>query len=1164
MALQLILGASGTGKTKYLYDTVTSLAAKHPETDYYFIVPEQFTLQTQKELVQCNPAGGIFNIDVLSLARLAHKVFGELGREQHKVLKDIGKSMVIKRVLSECREELVLFGANAGQTGFVEETKSLLSELFQYGIGEEELEEMRLENKENELLGKKLSDILLLVRKFKELLGEQYMTSEGIYDALAECIGEAHCMKNCVVVLEGFTGFTPSQYELLKKLMQLSKTLYLSVTVTGEAAFAPAKGQDLFSMSRNTIRRVMDLAKEVHCEVLEPLSAGEEDYRHKKGSALYHLWGNLFRYPVKSYRETVEQEIKVFAGADAKAECRYAVTKMMQLIQTEGYRYRDMAVIVSDINLYGELMEQELRRAGIPCFLDYKKNMSENSFAEYLKAVLRLAEVGLHTEGVLSYVKNALSGWEKEAVWDLENYCLALGMKGYQFEKEWTRTYRTRREISLPELNQLRERLLLEVKPLVQAFQDKSATVEDWTRTLFYFLKEHGLEKRIKAKEEEFLAAGERLRAREYAQVYRVVLELFDQLVELLGRERITPKEYRELVETGLREAKVGLIPTGTEQVVIGDMERTRLKEIKALFFLGVNDGKVPAMSGNQGILSDKDRKELSGNRFELAPDPVTRAGNGQFYLYMNLTKPSEKLYLTYAAVGEDGKAIRTSYLVGKIKALFPKLDIRMEYDSVAEGLVQNDKGRRAFLTSLREFAAGEAEERFVELYRWQAGHLLKEELDRLVSQAVMQAEKEQLSPETAGALYGSSIVGSVTRMEQYARCAFAHFLKYGLSLEERQEYRLQAPDIGNLYHDGLKRFGEELLSKGRKWQEISVEERSELAEHCAREAVEAYATDIFMSSAKNRYLTKQMERVLKKTLDILTVQLAGSDFSPEAFEHSFFHTDRKLSLYGIIDRVDSCETEQGKLIKIVDYKSGTKDFSMEELYYGLSMQLAVYMTAVLREKENKDATPAGMFFYHVDDPIVEKSQHVEQDVLKKQRVKGLVNSKIEIVRKLDNALADAAGGLVASVKSVKIPVETDKEGKVKKSSKVAEEAMFAAISDYVYRKLKEESEEILSGAAEIAPYKCRKNTGCDYCSYASVCGFDKKSGSKYRMLAPMSDAEVFQKLKELTEQSRQGQDALKREGLQPEEAEQNNAVGKAMETKQPEKELEEMSEKEE
>ncbi len=1123
MALQFLLGASGTGKTTYLYKKITELAAAHPDTTYYFIVPEQFTLATQKALVQCNPTGGIFNIDVLSLARLAHKVFEELGREQRKVLKDIGKSMVVKRVLSECREHLSLFAANAGQTGFVEEAKSLLSELFQYGIGEAELQEMLEENKDNELLHKKLSDVLLLVRKFKELLGEEYMTSEGIYDALADCIEDSKCMKNCVVVLEGFTGFTPSQYELLCKLLRLAKTVYVSVTITKEAAYGVKKEHDLFSMSRNTVERLTKLAEEVRCEVLEPITAGETDYRHKETSALHHLWKQLFRYPVRVNKNPVEQEMVLYAGADAGTECRYAVTKILHLIQQENYRYQDIAVVVSDINQYGERMERELMDAGIPCFLDYKKNMSENTFAEYLKTVLRLAETGFTADGVLSYVKNSLSGWEKEKVFDLENYCLALGIKGWQFEKEWKRMYRTRTEVSLEELNGLRERLVAELKPLLTAFQDKNATVEDLTRALFYFLKEQGLEKRIKEKEEAFLEQGDRLRAREYAQVYRVVLELFDQLVELLGQEKIAPKEYRELVETGLREAKVGLIPSGSEQIVIGDMERTRLKEIKALFFLGVNDGKVPATSGSQGILSDKDRKELSGKRFELAPDPVTKMNNGQFYLYMNLTKPSEKLYLTYAAVGEDGKTIRTSYLIGKIKALFSELEIHTEYDSQAEALVQTDKGRLAFLHSLRQFAAGEAEESFEELYRWYAVNMVQEEFNRLIRQAVMQAETEQLSPETARELYGNSIVGSVTRMEQYARCAFAHFLKYGLSLEERQEYRLQAPDIGNLYHDGLQRFGNELLSMGKKWQEISVEERNALVERCAKAAVEAYATDIFVSSAKNQYLTKQMERVLKKTLEILTVQLSGSDFSPEAFEKSFYHTDRNLSLYGVVDRVDSCETENGKLIKIVDYKSGTRDFSLEELYYGLSMQLAVYMTAVLREKENQGAVPAAMFFYHVDDPIVDKSDHTEMDVLKKQRVKGLVNSKQEIVRRLDHAFADAAGGLAASVKSVKIPVETDKEGQYKKSSKVVSDTMFSAISDYVYDKLKAESEEILSGAAEIAPYKCKKKTGCDFCVYASVCGFDKKSGSTYRALKPMSDEEVLNILRENAEEKQNG-----------------------------------------
>ena len=1120
MSLQFILGASGTGKTKYLYDMVTKLGMEHPETDYYFIVPEQFTLQTQKDLVHCNPTGGIFNIDVLSLARLAHKVFEELGREQRKVLKDIGKSMVVKRVLSECREELLLFGANAGQSGFVEEAKSLLSELFQYGVGEEQLHQLLVEHKDNELLCKKLQDVLTLLQKFQEVLGEKYMTSEGIYNALAECLEESKTMKNCVVILEGFTGFTPSQYDLLRKLLKLAKKVYISLTIPEEDAFRVVEENSLFSVSFRTMQKLTLLAKEVNCEIEKATVVGRNDYRHEKNSVLNHLWSSLFRYPVKVKTEDVAKELIVYAGTDSRAECRFAVTKILSLLREQGYRYGDIAVIVSDINQYGELMEQELTKAGVPCFLDYKKNMSENTFAEYLKSVLRIAETGLNTEVLISYMKNVLSGWQVEQVWNVENYCLALGIRGHQFQKEWKRTYRTKTEVSLEELNAVREKLVEELTPLITAFQKKDSTVMEWTKELFYFLKNQKIEQKLKQKEEEFLERGDRLRAREYAQVYRVVLELFDQLVELLGEEKISAKEYRELVETGLREAKVGLIPTGSEQIVIGDMERTRLREIKALFFLGVNDGKVPPVTNNTGILSEKDRQTLSSEQLELAPDPMTKACNGQFYLYMNLTKPSKRLYITYAGVGEDGKAIRVSYLIGKLKAIFPKLVIQTSYDSPVEELLQNDKGKRAFLTSFRAFAMGDATEEFAELYRWYKESLSEEELNNLIEVSITKNKKEELTKETAGDLYGTSIVGSVTRMEQYARCAFAHFLKYGLLLEERQEYRLVAPDIGNLYHDGLKRFGQELQLCGKRWQDTSQSEREALAKKCAKEAVEAYATDIFVSSAKNKYLTKQMERVLKKTLDVLTIQLENSGFSPVAFEQEFFHTDRNLKLYGVVDRIDICESEQGEFVKIVDYKSGTQDFSLEELYYGLSMQLAVYMTAVLRERKEQNPIPAAMFYYHVDDPIVNKSEHIEKDVLKALRVKGLVNKNPEIIKSLDKEFYTAQGGLASSIKSLRIPVETDKEGALKKSSKVADSQTFSALSEYVYQKLKKESEEILSGEVQIAPYKCGKKTGCDYCSYASVCGFDKKNGSTYRVLKPMKDDDVFLQLELLKKES--------------------------------------------
>lgn len=1103
MALQFILGASGTGKTNYLYEQVIRSAKEREKDIFYFIVPEQFTLQTQKELVEYHPDGGIFNIDVLSMARLAHKVFAELAKEQRKILKDTGKSMVVKKALNECRAELELFGSNAGQAGFTEEMKSLFSELLQYGVNAEKLENLKEEQKENELLYKKLQDVTTVYRKFEELMGNRYMTSEGIYDALADCIEESSVLQDCEIVLEGFTGFTPSQDALLKKFMTGAKKVSVSLTWEKENG-------ELFSMSRKTMQKLKKLAQEVHCEVLPDIMMGTKDLRHPEQSDLGFLRSHLFRYPVRKKDETTGEEILLFAGQDAGAECRFAVTKIQELLQEKGYRYRDIAVIVSDMEQYGERMEKELRRASIPCFLDHKKTMSENTLAEYLKVLLQLTQNGLTTEGILSYVKNSLSGFEKEQVCSLENYCLALGIKGYQFEREWKRTYRTRTEISLEELNRIREQILEELQPLLEAFCGEEKTVAERTEVLFGFLREHKIEQKLKEREERFQEAGDWLRAREYAQAYAVVLDLFDQLAELLGEQIITPKEYRELVETGLREAKVGLIPAGAEQILIGDMERTRLKEIKALFFLGVNEGKVPSAGEKQGILSEKDREKLSSETLELAPDDITRRNQEQFYLYLNLTKPSERLYLTYACLNEEGKAIRTSYLIGKIQAMFRGLSVRTSYMTKAENLVQNDMGKTSFLNGLRAFAQEEAEEEFAELYRFYAETMEKEKLNALIAAAIQEPKEEKLEEETARRLYGEQISGSVTRMELYSRCAFAHFLEHGLRLEERAEYEVSAPDIGNLYHDGLRRFGEALLAQGKKWQQLSAEERNELAGQCAREAVEAYSSDVFLSSARNRYLTEQMFRVLKKTVNVMAVQLEGSDFSPAALEQEFIHTDRSLKLRGVIDRVDVSEENGREYIKIVDYKSGNREFSMEELYYGLSMQLAVYMAAVLRERP-KTAVPAGMFYYHLDDPFVDKAGDIKEKVWKKLRVKGLVNKDTEVIRRLDHEFKTEAGGLAESVKSYRIPVETGKNGELKKSSKVAGQEQFEKITEFVYAKLQEETREILSGKAAVAPYKLKKKTGCDYCSYASVCGFDKKNGDRYRILEPLSVDEVFE-----------------------------------------------------
>lgn len=1123
MAVQFVLGAAGTGKTEYLYREVIRQAAEHRDRSYYFIVPEQFTLQTQRDLVERNPVGGILNIDVTSLARLAHQVFAELGGEKRTVLKDIGKSMVVRRILTECREELTVFASNARQSGFVEEVKSLISEFLQYGVCEEQLSDMaRSMEQEAPLLSKKLSDLTLLLQAFRKFLGTHYLTPEGIYDVLAECVWQSRAFRDCVIVLDGFTGFTPSQYALLKELMRHSRQLYVSLTVELSAAqlsgSEPMEEHELFHMTWKSLQKLSCLAKEAGVPVEAPILCDWED--PAENPVLRGLRQSLFRYRVgqkqAEEKKTGQSPVTLFLAESMEAECRYAVTQAVHLIQEEGYRYREIAVITSDIELYGERLVREFEKAGIPCFLDYKKNMSGNLCADYVRAVLQLAEQGPVTEQIIAYVKCGLSGWGQEDVWELENYCLATGVRGTQFRREWTRTYRTRRKIDLTHLNELRKRILSELEPLWSLFGRQGATVRDWTTGLFFFLKERGIQQRLKEQEEAFSAQGELLLAREYAQVYRVLLELFDQLVELLSEEQLTAREYRELVETGLHEAKVGLVPVGAEQVVIGDVERTRLKDIRALFFLGVNDGKIPSAGNARGILCEKDRSRLAEAQMELTPSGMERMSKEQFYLYNCMAKPKQRLYVTCSAVSEEGKAIRPSYLMGKLLAAVPGSVLETEYTDRAEALAEHDLGRQAFLREFRSFAKGKASTEFAELYRFWKSREKAEAMQALLRAALMLPEEENLTEKTARALYGETLFGSVTRLEQYAGCAFSHFLNYGMRLEPRAEYRLAAPEIGSVYHDALRRYGESLLERNQTWKELTQEERRTLTADCAAQAVAAAANDIFLSSARNRYLVGQIEQTLEKTVEVLTRQLEMSRFSPAALEQKFEHRDRNLNLYGIIDRYDLCTEGETTYLKIMDYKSGTKDFDLTQLYYGLTTQLAVYLAAALRklrETPGQKVVPAAMFYYHIADPFVNKTDDPEREQLKRLRVKGLVNEDTAVICALDGEFRDAAGGLRASVRSLRIPVETNKDGVLTKRSCTASAARIEQLTDFVYRKLKEEGDAILSGDAAIAPYQLGKHTGCDFCEYAAVCGFDQRNGSRYRRLASLSEEELWQKL---------------------------------------------------
>lgn len=1131
MALQFIIGSSGAGKTHDLYETVIQDSILNPNTKYIILVPEQFTLQTQKDLVCMHPKKGIMNIDVLSFMRLAYHVFEEVGGNNRLVLEDTGKSMIVKKVVMEKEKELLTFGASIRKQGFIDEMKSMISEFLQYSIHAPELEKMIEIAGEKKILKNKLKDIMTIYEGYEEFLRDRYINAEEILDVLCEVIDSSLMVCDSVICLDGFTGFTPSQYNLLSHLIKHAKVVYVTVTMEEKFYTKQQKEHELFYLSSKTIEKLSKLADEVAVEIL-PFRIPKREvmtnrlYRYVDSEALAFLEKSIFRGTKEEYLKE-QSDIMILAAKDAKEEVEHTAIEIRRLIMNENYRYRDIAIVTGDVSAYGELVKNALAKISIPCFVDQKKNILTNPLVEFIRSAIEVVEHNYSYEAVIRFLKCSLVQMNIDHVELFENYVLALGIRGLSmYQKEWTRGFKTDYIIDVDIINQVRIELIEKLASFSSILTSNETSVKEAIIAIYDLMVSCGCEQQLLCLANQFranLTDEDLQRAKEYEQVYRIVLEIFDRMVELLGDDKVSLKEFKDILDTGLKEAKVGLIPPGVDQILVGDIERTRLKDIRALFFLGVNDGIIPKANPGGGILSDLDRQLFADYEIELSPTKRQKAYTAEFYLYLNLTKPSNRLYISYANVDASGKALRPSYLINKIQQLFPKMIMKTvgkktdqePYDLT--NILGIDNGFLYLIEQLREYDSNCSDALFYELYQLYLEETIPVPISlSSVMQGVFYHNKETgLAAIVAKKLYSETLVGSVTRMEKFSACAFAHFLEYGLRLEDRKEYQVSIPDIGNIFHKALELFSLKLQDSNYHWNTLPKDVEITLGKESVREAVADFGNGILESSKRNAYLITRVERILLRTVETLTMQLQAGNFEPQLYEKFFSHADQYLNLHGRIDRLDLYEEDNKIFVKVIDYKSGSTSFDLVSLYYGLQLQLGVYLSAAMElmkeEHPDKEIIPAGVFYYNLDDPIVDKSEHAKEDIIKKLRMNGLANQSKDVITLLDSSFLSSKDGLAPSVKSNVIPVETSKDGEFTKYSSVASVEQFDLLSRYIKDLMHEFSLQIMQGTVKHNPYKKQNNEACNYCKFQSACGFDcKLEGYRYKKLKNLNPDEVW------------------------------------------------------
>lgn len=1142
MSLRFCFGPSGSGKSHRIYEEIMQRAAEEPGRNFLIIVPDQFTMQTQKDLVMRSDRDGILNIDVLSFGRLSHRILEEVGTKEMPVLDDTGKSLVLQKVAADLKEQLPAMGSLLHKQGYIHEVKSAISEFMQYGISTQDMDKLITSAQKRGALAMKLKDLKTLYRGFQDYIRDHFITTEETLDVLRRSLSKSKILKGSVVVFDGFTGFTPIQNRLIQELMRVCAETIVTVTIgVGEDPYKMDGEQKLFHLSKKTVADLEKLAAEAEVERGEDLFVKGGPNRFAKAPALHYLEQNLFRYQYEPYAGE-QQEIHMFEALSPREEVHQTALYIRHLIREQGMTYRDIAVVIGDLEGYASYVETEFGQLEIPCFLDRTRGIVLNPMIEYIKSALQLYIKDFSYDTVFHFLRSGMADISREEIDELENYVIRTGARGYRtYSRLFTRRTEELQgnaegseqaeEKIMERLNRIRQQFMDAVEILHMGSREKAG---DYVSHLYDFLEQNQVQQKLLNYQQQFEKEGDLSRAREYAQIYRLVMDLLDQVYELLGEEEISRQEFADILEAGFGEITVGTIPQNVDRIVVGDMERTRLKQVKVLFFLGVNDGNIPKNASKGGIISDMDREFLIESGTEMAPSPRQQMYIQRLYLYLNMTKPSEQLYLSYAKVNCEGKGIRPSYLIDTVRKLFPAMSVEYPQNrSRLEQIEGRQEGARYLAEELREYVEGtlleEERQDFYLMYRAYEADAAGRDL--LTRAAFRRYRESGLSRIVARALYGQQLENSVSRLETYAACACRHFLQYGLSLQEREEFGFEASDMGTVYHAVLENFAGKLAESNLTWWDFT----EDFAAKAVKESVEAYAATygetVLYSSARNEYAITRMSRILTRTVLTLQKHLKQGSFQPDDYELSFrfaedldsihvdLSEDEKMHLQGRIDRIDVSEDAEHVYVKVIDYKSGNRKFDLAALYYGLQLQLVVYMNAAMemesRKHPDKEIVPAALLYYHIDDPTIETpveltDEQINEQILAKLRMNGVVNSDPGVVERLDRYMQD---------KSVVIPVEKKKDGSFSARSGVLSREEMQLISSYVDAKIRSIGREILDGKIAANPYEKGNEEACTYCAYKKVCGFDGSiPGYEKRQLEDLDKQALMQRMQKTVE----------------------------------------------
>ncbi|MBP1761947.1 MAG: addB [Firmicutes bacterium] len=1130
MTIRYIIGRAGTGTDRTAIEEIGRELRNGCEQKIYLFVPEQYTLQAERNLISQLKLPGIIKAEVLSLNRLAYRVLNETGGRTRVVINEQGRSMVIKKVINDVTRDLSIYKKASRQEGFIEELSDLFANFKQY-----DLDPSILQSKQNEIeddvLRLKLKDISLIYAVFTDYMASHYLDMEDQLNLFIEKLDDSVLLKDTRIWLDKFSYFPPQNLRIIEKMMLQARDTTFCLTLDPQSG----RDKDTFKISQSCYEQLHALAvrhglREERIELTDTRSCAL--------APLKHLEQELYAYPHKIFTGEVKN-MEIFAAANIYSEAEHVAARIVKLVQDQGWRWRDITVLSSGLDTYGPIISRVFNEYRIPFFLDTKLTIDNHPLIKMILSSLAVINRGYRADDIFMLMKSGFTDLTPDECEEIENYMLAYGIKGRLFQEDFSRGQDEIEPQLLASLNHNRLKLISPLQKLEKSIKGKK-TGRELSLTLFHYLQTLDIEQKLQDWTDTLRRDGLYEYVLGNGQIWNIVMQTFDQLVEILGDNEINLKEFTSLLETGYKSFSVGIIPTTVDQIMIGNIKRSKSHSVKAVFVMGTNDGILPAGTPNQIIFTEEEKQILHTNQLEWDLDQQSQSTEEEFDIYLAFSQADEFLSLSYAIADQEGKALRPSLLINRVKTLYPKLKTRSDLLRTPgielEQLVTPTGSFKYLAEKLRLHLDGEEINDFWwDVYDWYYHHPEWENrriniLDALFYQNQV-TPVEQVS---AGKLYKTPFYSSVSRLEQFAACPFAHFVRYGLRPQERRSFAVGLPDIGILLHEGLAEFSTALGEQGIDWRNISRSECDDLIDKIMAEQLVLHNNGIMMSSYRYRYLAQRLKKITHRAVWTLTEHIQRGEFEPYLYEARFgsggvfpplrvdLNNEQSFYLEGRIDRIDILHGEDSTYFKIIDYKSGERQLNLSELYFGLNLQLFVYLLAVLKAKKpesdaaltNNNYKPAALFYFKIDDPLINVTDmdltDIEDKIRKKLRMNGLVLKDVELVRAMDRDLQGNSDILPLGIKN---------NGEFSAASSVLEAEEFDILFDYLQELLKEIGTQMVNGQIRIEPVKTDKWKACDRCIYHAICQFDKMfAANRYKNILSARDADILDKIKNLRE----------------------------------------------